>query len=238
MTDRAVPKPDQYASCPFDGNVLEYYAGTFDAVYVSLSPFIRPVKISPSLFDADTYPRRGTVKTSCEPVPWRDVVAQTNISSLSDVDVGLRTQISGLTSKFENQTFANELDKLAKSTGIIPPPEGSHSDLLHDLVLGIFKELGHEWVWIGDEFCTERKLHWIDDLMNEDDDVPAIGKHCNVFAPDKSILWTVHWDSHFSFLASSVEILDRIGIDKRLEGFYCTSETEVFWSAKERHNNT
>ena len=231
MADRTIPTPDKYATCPYDGNVLDYYAGTFDAVYVSLSPFIRPVSISPSLFNPDTYPDRGTITTSCEPVQWRDVVAKSNLSSLSALDVGLRTRISGLKSEFENQAYADELDKLTESTGILPPPEGCHSDLLHDCVLRLFKELGHEWVWVGDEFCTERKLHWIDDLISEN--VATITGHSNVFSPDKSILWTVHWDSHFSFLASSFHNLDRIKINTRLEGFFCTPETDVFWSIRE-----
>jgi hypothetical protein len=183
------------------------------------------------LFCPDTYPGRGTIKTSCEPVPWRAVVAESNLPSLSALDIGLRTQISGLKSEFENQAFADEIDQFSESTGIIPPPEGCHSDLLHDYVLRLFKELGHKWVWVGDEFCTERTLHWIDDLIAED--VATITGHSNVFSPDKSLLWTVHWDSQFSFLASSLHNLERIQVDTRLEGFFCTQETEVYWSIRE-----
>ena len=46
----------------------------------------------------------------------------------------------------------------------MPPSEGFFSDLLHDSILQSIEDLGYEWVWVGDEFCTERKLYWIDDL--------------------------------------------------------------------------
>ena len=146
------------------------------------------------------------------------------------MDIGLQTQISGLRSQYANQAFAVELNRLTESDGIVRPDEGCHSDLLHDQVLKLFQELGYDWVWIGDEFCTQRKLHWIDYLIDED--VETFNGHCNVFTPDKSLLWTVHWCSHFSFLASSTDILTRIGVDSRLEGVYCTPDTEVDWSIK------
>ena len=32
------------------------------------------------------------------------------------------------------------------------------------MVLESIQEIGYEWAWVGDEFGTERKLYWIDDL--------------------------------------------------------------------------
>jgi hypothetical protein len=130
-----------------------------------------------------------------------------------------------------NQEFAARIKAMTESTGIIPPCEGEHSDLLHNQVLELFQELGHEWVWVGDEFCTERKLHWIEDLKNGQE--PTVSGHCNVFSPDKSFLWTVHWDSHFSLLCSSLENLNRTKVAERLEGFFCGPRTQIYWSVHE-----
>ena len=226
--NRIAPAPDIYATCPLDGCILDYYAGAFEAVYVSLSPFFRPMSISAKLFRPETYPDRHTIMATCQAVSWSEVMSLSGLPSLSAVDIGLRTQIGGLNDRYANQDFADCLDKMTESTGVRSPPEGEHSDLLHDQVLSLFQELGHTWVWVGDEFSSERKLHFIDDLKSEEK--PTINGRCNVFSPDKSILWTVHWDSHFSFLCSSREILDRIRVSDRLEGFFCTPKTEVFWS--------
>lgn len=228
---RVMPPPDIYATCPSDEKVLAYYAGTFDAAYVSLSPFIRPVSIAPELFRPETYPNRRKINESCAAVPWQEIAHKAGLPSMAAVDIGLRTMIMGLNKKYENQEFAERVAALCESNGIVAPPEGEHSDLLHDQVLGIFQELGHEWVWVGDEFCSERKLHWIEDLKTEAE--ATIRGRCNVFSPDKSVLWTVHWDSHFSLLCSSRANLDRVKVAHRLEGFFCSPRTEVYWSVHE-----
>ena len=226
-----MPEPDRYATCPGDGEVLAYYTGLFDSVYVSLSPFIRSVSIPADVFCSETYPSRRKVVESCEAITWRKVMSLTHLPSLSAVDVGLRTMIGGLKKEYENEKYSSSISSLFENEGIISPTEGEHSDLLHNRVLGLFQELGHEWIWVGDELCSERKLHWIEDLLTEE--APTISGHCNVFSPDKSLLWTVHWDSHFSFLCSSQKNLDRINVASRLEGFFCDARTQVYWSVQD-----
>ena len=45
MTDRVLPTPEKFASCPYDGKVLPFYEGQFDCVYVLLHPFCKPTSI-------------------------------------------------------------------------------------------------------------------------------------------------------------------------------------------------
>lgn len=229
---RVMPPPDAYATCPGDEKILEYYSGIFDAVYVSLSPFIKPNSISPDLFSPGTYPERRTIIDHCQPVSWSEIMLLTGLPSIAAIDIGLRTMTHGLKAKYENQEFAKRIIETCDAQEIVMPDEGVHSDLLHNEVLGLFQELGHEWVWVGDEYCSERKLHWIEDLKTEEKQ--TIGVHGNVLSPDKSLLWTVHWDSHFSFICSTQDNLDRVKIAERLEGFFCGPDTEVYWSV---HNS-
>jgi len=58
--------------------------------------------------------------------------------------------------------------------------------------------------------------------------------HNHYFTKDNKILITTHWDSHCSYLCSSREIVNRIVTETNLEGFYCTSKTEVYWGLYER----
>ena len=103
MSSRAVPTPDIYATCPGDENVLAYYAGTFDAVHVCLSPFIRPVSISPDIFCPETYPDRQKIIETCAAVTRREVMHLAGLPSIAAVDIGLRTLIGGLNEKYANQ---------------------------------------------------------------------------------------------------------------------------------------
>jgi hypothetical protein len=226
--ERVTPAPDIFATCPHHGKVLEYYKGTFEAVYVSLHPFIRPVSIRKELFKPGTYPSRSVILRNCRPISWAEIAERVRLPSLAAVDIGLRTMILGLKKEFANEGYAAKLAALWETDDLVPPPEGRFSDLLHDSILQSFQDLGYEWLWVGDEFCTERKLYWIDDLKGQDAG-PTEG-HCNVFTPDKQVLWTTHWDSHFSFLCSSYDKLASLQRTIDLEGFFCSPTTEVYWS--------
>ena len=231
MATRVLPAPDLFASCPLDGGILEYYAGTFEAVYISLNPFLKPISIKKAEFKPGTYPNRASIATNCEPVSWSEVAQLAKLPSLAAVDIGLRTGIGGLKKELENQNYTAVIDALGDTHGILSPIEGLFSDLLHDKILQSVQGLGYEWLWVGDEFCTERKLHWIDDLKNQDEGLTR--RRFNVFTPDKQLLWTSHWDSHFSFLCSSHEKLNAIQNLSNLEGFFCTESTEVYWSVRQ-----
>ena len=61
MAERVLPPPDIFATCPQDGNILEYYGGTFEAVYVSLHPFIKAMSKEKEKFTPDTYPNRTSI---------------------------------------------------------------------------------------------------------------------------------------------------------------------------------
>jgi hypothetical protein len=226
--ERICPAPDVFATCPSDGKILEYYKDTFEAVYVLLHPFIKAVSIGKEQFNPGTYPGRSSIVANCAPVTWKDVCRKADLPSISAVDIGLRTRILGLKEEFRNQEYAAKIDSLIDSDDILPPPEGSFSDLLHDTVLASIQNLGYQWVWVGDEFCTERKLYWIDDLKGQE--AGPTGGHCNVFTPDKALLWTTHWDSHFSFFCSSKAHLDSALRYFPFEGFFCDPSTEIYWS--------
>ncbi len=228
MAERVLPSPDVFATCPNDGKILEYYADVFEAVFVLLHPFVQAVSIEKEQFCSTTYPERAKIVSHCVPVSWAEVASKTGVPSIAAVDIGLRTGILGLKAEYSSQEYANKIKSLTESDQILPPPEGYFSDLLHDKVLQAIQGLGYEWVWVGDEFGAERKLHWIEDLKGNDSKVTS--GHCNVFTPDRSFLWTTHWDSHFSFLCSSNRNLAAVQEGNQFEGFFCTESTEVYWS--------
>ncbi len=145
---------------------------------------------------------------------------------MAAVDIGLRSMILGLRKELCNEEYADKIQSLSDSDDILPPPEGYFSDFLYDSVLGYIQQLGHDWVWVGDDFGTERKLYWIEDVR---EDNSSTRYRRNIFTRDHGILWTVHWDSHFSFLCSSKSNLANV---ENFEGFFCTPDTEIYWSVR------
>ena len=227
-SERILPTSDLFASCPNDGGILEYYAGTFEAVFVQLHPFLKTEPASADRSGQATNASHYEVSGTDAAVSWAEVAFLTGLPSLSAIDIGLRTMIGGLRAELANREFAETIGRLAESQHISPPSEGFFSPLLYQQTLSAIQALGYEWVWVGDEFCTERKLHWIEDLKIRETDV--LWGPCNIFTPDKALLWTTHWDSHFSLLCSSKNLLDRIEDSYHFEGFFCTPSTEIYWS--------
>jgi hypothetical protein len=229
MTDRILPEPDRYAICPQSGSILSFYGGTFEAAYILLNPFIRPVSISAERYMEWADMTANDVHRSCEAVSWAKVQQLSEVASLQEIDWALKTSIGAVSKKYAREDLSTKLIAALQSNRLYPPVEGRIPELSQNTMLSFIQSLGHQWVWLGDELCTERKLHWIDDLKP-----PAATAEfglSSVFTPDKSLLWTVHWDSHFSLFCSTRENVDRLSRWPGLEGFPCTQDTEVFWSS-------
>lgn len=224
--ERVLPAPDKFASCPNEGKVLGYYAGQFESVYVLLSPFMRPTSISMDRFCPENWPTKQELIDGTEPVTWQEILSLTGLDTIDEIDVGLRSSIGGLNAKYLNEDLSGVLRQLTEDEKIIHPQEGDLSPLIENRIYDSLKHLGRDWLWVGDEFCSERKLTWIDDLK-QGDEIPW---HGCVFTPDKSILVTSHWDSHFSFLCSSQSTIEQIINHNDFEGFFCCTDTEVYWS--------
>jgi hypothetical protein len=224
MTKREIPTPEVFASCPNSGPILEYYLGHFEAVFVLLSPFFKPTRCDDKRVEEDDWGDKHQQVAECDPVSWQQVLALTNLKNIAQIDVGLRTTIGGLNKSHANETFSVQLKPLAEQ-GVFLPDEGEVSPFLENRLLKAIQQLGHNWLWLGDELATERKLYWIEDLMVKE----LFYRPGNVFTHDHSILLTTHWDSHCSFLCADKPTIERILAFDYFEGFYCTEETQVYW---------
>ncbi|NBJ70804.1 MULTISPECIES: hypothetical protein [Clostridia] len=93
-----------------------------------------------------------------------------NLSGIADINqldiVGLRTSISALAKDKMDEATAITIEQVCKEQGLWQPGEGRLPNILiHPLLKGIQK-IGHDWIWCGDEFGTERKLKSISELTN------------------------------------------------------------------------
>lgn len=94
MAERVLPKPDAFATCPHEGRILEYYAGTFEAVFVQLHPFIDATRVGTDQFESLTYPGRQFIRANCRAVPWAEVTKRTGLPSLTAIDIGLADSLA------------------------------------------------------------------------------------------------------------------------------------------------
>lgn len=226
---RHLPEADKFAICAHDGSILDFYRGQFSDVFVLLHPFIQPVSIAFEDFNPDSYPSDDQIATHCEGVSWAEVVQKTPLKSIDQIDVALRSRISGLGPQYTRDDWGEEINGFIEVEKVVEPSEGDFSPLVLPRVLNVLKDLGHEWLWVGDEFATSRKLIWTDDI--DLDRIPGRG---NLFSPSHDLLLTTHWDSHCTFLCSNRNQIDEILGRDSFEGFFCSSKTQVYWGVYPR----
>jgi hypothetical protein len=125
---------------------------------ILLHLLIKAVSIDKSQFKPDTCPSRASILKNCVPVSWVHSASPTaGLPSIAAVDVGLRTNISGLKAEFANREYADRIGLLIEADGILPPPEGFFSDLLHSSVLGCIQDDYH----FEGFFCTpSTEVYW------------------------------------------------------------------------------
>lgn len=216
---------NRFTSCPYDEPILEYYKGYFEAVYICLHPFMRSSKIDFKSRTPETWPRKQEILSYCEAVSWNEVKKLADFSSLSEIDIGLRTSIRGLKKELSNDDFSARLELMFDETGITHDTEGTLSVLLENRLFNALKKIGHKEVNVSDEFGESKIKFLIDDLI-AGDEIPC---HGHIYDQDNTFLITTHWDSHCSFLCGSKEFLDSILKIEQFEGFFCTPKTEVYW---------
>ena len=225
MNKNELPPAHKYASCPNDGIILDYYENVFEAVYVLLHPFIRPLSIPHDRFTPENYPSKKEIIDGCEGVSWKEIMKLIDVESINKIDIGLRAIIGGISSEYVDVKVKEKLLDLQSNNKIILPDEGSIPDLLENKLYDALEFLGHYWLWVGDEHCTERKLYKTEKLKEEE-----LANWANaIFTNEKELLIISHWDSHCTFLCSSRENIEKILEVESFEGFYADQDTEVVW---------
>jgi hypothetical protein len=225
MAERKLPTAEKYASCPNDGNILDYYSGQFDTVFIAYHKFYLPKDIPLESFEGDLWPSNFEIRSKCTPIDWSTVVTELALKNEAELDVGLRTCIGGLKKQFENKKVAELINEYEERQNIFTPSEGGICPFIEGTILDVLQTLNYNWLWVGDEFCTEKKLKWIKDILSIDE----IPSSANAYTPDKKLLISTHWDSHCTFICGSSALVNEVVGLAKLEGFYCNDKTHVYW---------
>ncbi|WP_430787553.1 DUF2711 family protein [Virgibacillus flavescens] len=225
---KAIPAPHRYAVCAEVGMpIKEFYKDEFEEVFIIFHPFIKPKTIDFELFIPDTFPDGNAIIEHCDRIKWKEFLKISGIKDYRQLDIGLRTLIASL-NKYANEKLAKQIDDVCNEKKIVPPVVGSFPAFEMKDILQYLKEEGYDWLWCGDEFCTERKLEYVEDLIAGK--IEFLNNPINVFTHNNEILLTTHWDNHFSMLCSDKSTTRKIVESCGLEGFYCNEKTEIDWS--------
>jgi hypothetical protein len=237
--------------------LLDWYAGVYDRCFVALHPFVRVRGLDPAACFHGTAIHDGhaaagnllavidereraeaaspllgraevetLIREQGEPVSWAEVCAGAGFAGLAALNHALLTSIRALKTAYEDADGAARLGSYCRREWLFMPTEGGVQPLMLPGLRQLFVGSGCAEVVQADDVGSGRDVVPIEDFLAG----PAPGLHPlrRLFASDRRLLATVHWDSFFTLICGDSR-LDRAHVEGLFEGFWCTSRTMHSW---------
>ncbi|MFC0234876.1 DUF2711 family protein [Fictibacillus phosphorivorans] len=144
MNEKSIfPKPHRYAVCAQeDMPIKEFYKDIFDEVFIFYHPFIKPKSIAYELFNPEDYPSKNEIRDNCEMVNWERFMFLAGLKSIKQLDTGLRTNILGLKSEYQDKKAGKLILEACQKNKIVVPTEGLFPDFIMNTLLHSIKKIG------------------------------------------------------------------------------------------------
>ncbi|PTS94094.1 hypothetical protein DBR11_24150 [Pedobacter sp. HMWF019] len=165
-------------------------------------------------------------------VPWQYVLEHGGFSELSEINLALRTSIGALRDIYKKEDLNKILDDFTIKNGIFHPTEGRITILSLMKIYHCLTAIGKLELIVTDEFFYGRKTLNISEFTCSEFILKVRG-YMYFFPIDRSLLFTIDWDSFFFLICGDQDLLHQIIPKFEFEGFYCNDETMHNWDFKE-----
>jgi len=174
------------------------------------------------------YPDTDEIIDKGKPVQWQYIKHQGQFNSYTEINLALRTSIGALRKEFERTDLQQKLDKVSDDYFIYNPTEGRINQLSLIQIYQCLKALNKVELVVTDEFFENRKTINLNTLSCPQF-VNAAYRYMYYFPVDRSLLFTVEWDSFFYLIGGDRTLLDGLIAKFGFEGFYASDETYHDW---------
>lgn len=180
-------------------------------------------------YENDEYPEDEVIFEAAETVSWDEVKNGADFNDHGEINKALRTSIGSYRKVFERDDLCQKLLAYTEKENIFHPTEGSYGILSKVAIYKILKSLSKDEISIIDEFYLNEKKLDLSSLTLKAFVEVIEGKDYYIYPKDKSILFTIDWDSFFFLICSNKSTIDVITSKLMVDGFVCTSETKHTW---------
>jgi hypothetical protein len=168
-------------------------------------------------------------------VSWSKICAATGIKTIPSLNRALLTTIGALQSKYASHEAAGKLQEYCRANRTFMPTEGAIQPIMELKIATLFQKVGIERLELACEFDEAGVSLEVSALCSQELwHVPGLSrKPTRIYAEDRSLLAVVDWDSFFTLICGTNEILNQSEIDDDFEGFFCNRHTCHDWWSQE-----
>ncbi|OKS89216.1 DUF2711 family protein [Mucilaginibacter polytrichastri] len=179
-----------------------------------------------------SYPQVEEIIDNGTPIKWQYVLEHTPLKNFSEINLALCTSIGALGRDFRRIDLQQKLNAFAVSNSIYYPTEGRITALSLIRIYNCLKTMGKVDLVITDEFFQDRKVINLITLPCVEF-VLLVRGYMYFFPIDRTLLFTIEWDSFYFLICGNQVLLDEIIPKFEFEGFFSSNETIHNWYSNE-----
>lgn len=180
-------------------------------------------------YENEDYPDEKTIVENGEIRTWKQIKEEAKFNDFSEINKALRTSIGSLLQDFERVDLAEKLNSYTNAQKIFHPVEGNFSPLVKIKIYNSLKQADKNEIVVVEEFSEiEREIN-LASITVEEFVEKVKSQDYYIYAKDKSVLFTIDWDSFFFLICSNQLLLNEIIEAGNFEGFFCTETTVHNW---------
>jgi len=178
--------------------------------------------------DNANYPTDDEILAYGKVVTWQYILENAGFKNLGEISLALRTSIGALNKEFKTSHLIKVLDEFTIHNSIYHPVEGRITILSLIQIYHCLFAMKKFDIVIADEFFQDSTTISLSTVTCSEF-ISKVKGYVYFFPTDKSILFTIEWDSFFFLICGDQLSLDFIINNFDFEGFYCDSDTMHNW---------
>lgn len=178
------------------------------------------------------YHKKQQILTQGTIVPWEEVRNGAGLNGNSELYKALKTSVGAYNNNYSRPDQSRKLQKFLQEAKIWEPGEGEFDVLTLKKIYNCFISLNKTLIIVEDEFHETYTEYDLDYLTVEKFIESVGGKDYYIYSKDKTILFSMDWDSFFFIICSTSAIIKKISADQHFEGFLADIFTTPCWEHK------
>ncbi|HEY0657712.1 MAG TPA: DUF2711 family protein [Pyrinomonadaceae bacterium] len=204
---------------------------TYEQLKSEIKEFAEIPKFKAKIFSSENenYPDDKTIIKSGEIITWQEIKEKALFEDFGEINKALKTSIGSYREVFEKPNLLEKLNTVTEKEQIFHPDAGNFQSLVKIQIYKTLKYLNKNEILVIDEyFETEKELNL--NTITIDEFIEKVElKDYYIYSKDKSILFSIDWDSFFFIICSNQPLINEVIKAGDFEGFFCSDTTEHSW---------